>query len=47
MGTKSIKELHILIWIVSIFHFMLYTHLDRLNVPQAIFMDFVIQIKPF
>lgn len=45
---KSIKELHILIWIVSIFSFYaVYSFWIGSNVPQAIFMDFVIQIKPF
>ena len=45
---KSIKELHFLIWIVSIFSFYaVYSFWIGSNVPQAIFMDFVIQIKPF
>lgn len=45
---KNTKELHLLVWVIGIFSFYaIYSFLIRSNTPQAILMDFVIQIKPF
>lgn len=45
---KSTKDLRLLMWIIGIFLFYaIYSFIIGSNVPQAILMDFAIQIKPF